>query len=47
MPEKGVYSRQFALKILEISAFFALTDGNLHPFQVLRSFEVVTFLINK
>ena len=30
-----------------ISAVFALTDENLHPFQVLRSFEVATFLINK
>jgi len=30
-----------------ISVLFALGGKNIHHFQVLRSFEVVTFLINK
>jgi len=51
MPENGVYSQPFCVKnarnTQSISALFALTGRNLRPFQVLCSFEVVTFLINK
>ena len=51
MPEKSIYFRHTALKKLEIHQvflrFFALSDANICLFQVLCSFEVVTFLMNK
>jgi len=51
MPEKERLFPSFSVKHARntpsISALFALTDENLRSFQVLRSFEVVTFLINK
>ena len=51
MPEKGRLFPPFWVKnarnTQSISALFALIDGNLRPFQVLCSFDVVTFLINK
>jgi len=51
MPEKVCLFPPFGVEnpgnTPSISAVFALTDENLHPFQVLCSFEVATFLINK
>ena len=51
MPEKGHLFPPFGVKNAgnpqRISALFALTGGNLCPFQVLRSFEVAVFSINK
>ena len=51
MPEKVCLFLPFGVKnarnTQSISALFALPDENPHSFQVLRSFEVVTFLINK
>ena len=51
MPEKWRLFPPFCVKnarnTQSISVLFALTGENLHPFQVLSSFEVVTFLINK
>ena len=51
MPEKQHLFLPFCVKnagnTQSISALFALTGRNICCFQVLRSFEVVTFLINK
>jgi len=51
MPEKGVYSSRITPKKFVIHSvflhFFGLSGRNLRPFQVLRSFEMVTFLIKK
>ena len=49
MPEKACLFPLFGVKNAQNtqSISFALTDEDLHPFQVLRSFEVATFLINK
>ena len=51
MPGKGRLFPPFCVKNARnpqrIPALFALTGGNLRPFQVQRSFEVATFSINK
>ena len=51
MPEKYRLFPPFGVKntrnTQSISAFFALTGENVRYFQVLCSFEVETFLINK
>jgi hypothetical protein len=51
MPEKCRLFPPFCVKnarnTKSISVLFALTGGNIRPFQVRSSFEVATFLINK
>ena len=51
LPEKWRNFPPFSVKNAQntqsIFALFALTGRKSHPFRVLRSFEVVTFLINK
>jgi len=51
LPEKRhlfpPYCAKNAQNTQSISALFNLSDEKIYPFQVLCSFEVVTFLINK
>jgi hypothetical protein len=51
LPEKGHLLPPYGVKnagnTYSISALFALSDSNICLFQVLRSFEVRTFSINK